>query len=307
MTSENSEHKVVHNADPFPASGESLGIKAPATGSEAEVCPNCFGTGTWLHPDKGPILCECRRSSRDSRTDKARVPQRFRESSLHNYYPKNNSQFFAHGFASTLIENYPGVEQGLLLMGGVGVGKTHLAVAIMRELIEKKGLKCLFYESGSLLKTIQSSYSSISQTSEMSVLSPVFEAEVLVLDELGATVSTDWVRDTLYQIINTRYNNRKLSIFTTNYLDEVYVEGEVKRIKERIKELNDSPFDSQKVMEEKELLRRLQTLQSTQLLEDRIGVRLRSRLYEMCKKVEITGEDYRKRFANPDSVTSSPN
>ena len=54
----------------------------------------------------------------------------------------------------------------------------------------------------------------------MRVLAPVYQAEVLVLDELGATVPTNWVRDTLYQIINTRYNNKKLTIFTTNYLDE---------------------------------------------------------------------------------------
>ena len=302
MTSENPDPKVVQIADRFRVSSESLDTTNPAAGSEPEVCPECFGTGTWLHPDKGPILCQCRRSSRDSRIDKARIPQRFRKSSLHNYYPKNDAQFFAHSFANTLIEEYPAVEQGLLLMGGVGVGKTHLAVAILRELVGR-GFTCLFYESGSLLKAIQASYSSISQTSEMRVLAPVFEAEVLVLDELGATVSTDWVRDTLYQIINTRYNNKKLSIFTTNFLDELYIEAEVKRIKSRIKELNDSPFNSQKAAEEKELDKRLKVLLSTQLLEDRIGVRLRSRLYEMCKKVEITGEDYRRRFATRESST----
>ena len=52
------------------------------------------------------------------------------------------------------------------------------------------------------------------------MLAPVYQAEVLVLDELGATVPTNWVRDTLYQIINTRYNNKKLTIFTTNYFDD---------------------------------------------------------------------------------------
>ena len=81
---------------------------------------------------------------------------------------------------------------------------------------------------------------------------------MLVLDELGATVPTDWVRDTMYQIINRRYNDNKLTIFTTNYLDKPRSEKE-------------------------------------QVLEDRIGVRLRSRLYEMCKIVVMDGEDYRKR------------
>jgi len=71
-------------------------------------------------------------------------------------------------------------------MGTCGVGKTHLSVAILRELIEKKGVPCLFYEFGSLMKEIQNSYSPVSQTSELTVLAPVMEAEVLVLDELGA-------------------------------------------------------------------------------------------------------------------------
>ena len=91
------------------------------------------------------------------------------------------------------------------------------------------------------------------------MLAPVYQADVLVLDELGATVPTDWVRDTMYQIINKRYNDRKLTIFTTNYLDA--------------------------------------RSEKTQILEDRIGTRLRSRLYEMCTKVVIDGEDYRRHMS----------
>jgi DNA replication protein DnaC len=95
-----------------------------------------------------------------------------------------------------------------------------LSVAILRGLIEK-GVSCLFSEFGALLKGIQNSYNAISRTSELSVLAPIFEAEVLVLDELGASKPTDWVRDTMMQVINTRYNDKKLTIFTTNYLERV--------------------------------------------------------------------------------------
>ena len=161
--------------------------------------------------------------------------------------------------AYRLVREYPSVDRGLLFMGTCGVGKTHLSVAILRELMEKKGVSCLFYEFGSLLKEIQNSYNPISQTSELTVLTPVIEAEVLLLDELGASKPTDWVRDTMMQIINTRYNDRRLTIFTTNYLD--------RRSSER-----------------------------DELLEGRIGVRLRSRLFEMCRTVQIEGEDYRRRF-----------
>ncbi len=91
------------------------------------------------------------------------------------------------------------------------------------------------------------------------MLAPVYQAEVLVLDELGASKPTDWVRDTMMQIIGARYNEKKLTVFTTNYSDS----------------------------------RRSVT---DETLEDRIGIRLRSRLYEMCGTVQIEGEDYRRRF-----------
>ena len=141
-------------------------------------------------------------------------------------------------------------------MGPAGVGKTHLAVAIIRGLIEK-GFAGIFSEFGALLKEIQDSYNPISKSSELKVLAPIYQIDVLVLDELGATVPTDWVRDTMYQIINKRYNDNKLTIFTTNYFDEP-------------------------------------RLQTEKVLEERISARLRSRLYEMCTKVVIEGEDYRR-------------
>lgn len=268
-------------------SSESRTNPNEATRPETLVCQFCFGTGTRLESGeggvKGAVICDCRRSNGEARLlDAARIPPRFRECSFHNYYPKNDSQFFAHSFASRLVEEYPAVETGLLFMGTVGVGKTHLAIAVLKHLIEKKGVTCLFYESGSLLKAIQDSYNPISQTSEMRVLAPVYQAEVLVLDELGATVPTNWVRDTMYQIINTRYNNKRLTLFTTNYLDEARAGAEENSDTGEMKRKSRT-FASERIQE-------LTTL------EERIGTPLRSRLYEMCKKVMIEGEDYRKRL-----------
>jgi DNA replication protein DnaC len=186
-----------------------------------DVCEECFGTGTKLDPVKGALPCPCRRSDR-FRTlfAAARVPRRYERCSFANFnsHPgtsQDNALLHAHKFAN----EYPAVERGLLFMGPAGVGKTHLAVSIIRDLIEK-GFAGLFYEFGSLLKEIQDSYNPISKSSELKVLAPVFQAHVLVLDELGATVPTEWVRDTMYQIINKRYNDKKLTIFTTNYSDK---------------------------------------------------------------------------------------
>ena len=232
---------------------------APTVADEPEICPACYGSGMEIVPGKGARPCKCRKQKNFSDLiEKARIPKRYLGCGFNNYNQSNQSQKDAFKFASTLAHQYPAIDRGLLFMGTVGVGKTHLAVSILKGLTEK-GYNCLFYEFGALLKEIQSSYNSSTQTSELKVLAPIFDAEILVLDEIGASKPTDWVRDTMAHIINTRYNDKKLTIFTTNYLDE--------RCNER-----------------------------EETLEDRIGVRLRSRLFEMCKTIIIGGEDYRRTF-----------
>ena len=229
-----------------------------------EPCPFYFGTGMEVVAGKGARRCRCRAEDRRAKLlEAARIPHRYERSSLANYQvtPGNGSQLRAFNYAFKLVDEYPAVERGLLFTGPVGTGKTHLSAAILRGLVEK-GVPCLFYEFGALLKEIQNSYNPVSQASELDVLAPVYETEVLVLDELGASKPTDWVRDTIRQIICTRYNERRLTIFTTNY-------GDARRQPEE------------------------------ETLEDRVGVRLRSRLYEMCRTVVVEGEDYRRRLAEP--------
>lgn len=228
---------------------------------EEPGCDRCFGTGMEVVAGKGARRCACRKDDLRRRLfEQARIPKRYQECSLANYQPatNNNSQLLAFKHAYSLLREYPAIERGLLFAGPVGVGKTHLAVAILRGLA-KKGMPGLFCEYGSLLKEIQDSYNPVSPTSEMNVLAPVYEAEVLVLDELGASKPTEWVLDTMTHIIGRRYNDKKLTIFTTNYTDE-----------------RQSP--------------------AGETLQDRVGARLRSRLYEMCSTVLIKGEDYRLRL-----------
>lgn len=225
--------------------------------AEGDLCQKCFGSGMEIIPGKGARQCECQKKiGKVNPFDKVRVPRRYNECHFNTYVPSNPSQSQAVRFAMKFTQEFPAVDQGLLLTGPVGVGKTHLAVSILKGLTERGGFSCLFYEFGSLLKEIQDSYNAFTHTSELAVLSPVLTVDVLVLDELGASKPTDWVRDTMAHIINTRYNDKKHTIFTTNYLDERQGNEET--------------------------------------LEDRIGIRQRSRLFEMCKTIEIKGADYRK-------------
>src|SRR6202020_2319279 len=149
----------------------------------------------------------------------ARIPPRYEhcELSTFQYDPGDKNQtsvIKARTFAGRFVEDYPVEKTGLLFVGSVGVGKTHLAVGIIKDLIREKGIHCLFCDYRELLKSIQNSYSPSVQATEMEILRPVFDAEVVLLDELGAVRTTEWVFDTVNYILNSRSNNNKTTIIT---------------------------------------------------------------------------------------------
>jgi DNA replication protein DnaC len=166
---------------------------------------------------------------------------------------------------------------GLLLTGSIGVGKTHLAVGILRALITERAAEGLFYDYRDLLKKVQNSYNRGVEATELDVLQPVFDAEVLVLDELGASRPTEWVWDTVAHILNTRYNNELTTIITTNHpnLAAGMLAAGVKPAGAR------DGRDAQEAARDK-------------TLGDQIGDRMLSRLQEMCRVVEIYGADFRQ-------------
>ena len=153
---------------------------------------------------------------------------------------------------------------GLLLTGDNGVGKTHLAVSVLRELMSQKGARGQFWDFHELIREIRNSYNPETKTTELMVLEPVVEADVLLLDDLGAWKMTDWMNDTLFYVLNSRYLAKRATIITTNYQDA----------------------DKEKVLNADFLTRK-------EFLVERIGQRLRSRLMEMCAVVAMTGPDRR--------------
>jgi len=248
-----------------------------------DTCPICGGTG-WntvtLGKERKAVRCECRVNGRASRLlEAAHIPPRYEHCDLGSFeYDSDDklqaSIFHAKTFAGRFVEDYPIEKTGLLFVGSVGVGKTHLAVGIIKDLICEKGIHCLFCDYRELLKSIQNSYNPSVQATEMEILRPVFDAEVLVLDELGAVRSTEWVFDTVNYILNSRYNENKTTIITTNFPD---------RPEQEKADENNSRSHSA-----------ADRAARSETLGDRIGERMRSRLHEMCKKVEIEGSDYRE-------------
>src|SRR3989441_8104945 len=248
----------------------------------ADICPLCQGTG-WksiaIGSERGVPRCDCRLQARTSALlVAARIPKRYEHCELSNFDfdGPHRSLSPARMAACKFVEEYPLENTGLLLIGSIGVGKTHLAVGIIKELILGKGIACLFYDYRELLKEIQNCYNDSVKATELDVLRPVFETEVLVLDELGAVKPTEWVWDTVSLILNTRYNDNRTTIITTNFPNLPAAKFK-NNLGSRHREAADYA-----------------TAEET--LGQRIGDRMRSRLQEMCRIIEMDGEDFRQKY-----------
>jgi DNA replication protein DnaC len=255
----------------------------------AEVCPLCAGSG-WKPvpgtPDGGVTRCDCQLRARGGALiAAARIPKRYEHCELSNFEFEGPLSHLAQArmAACRFVEEYPVDKTGLLLIGNTGLGKTHLAVGIAKALIREKGIECVFYDYADLLKQIQDSYNPSVQATELGLLRPVFETEVLVLDDLGSVRPTEWRWDTVRLILNTRYNDSRTTIITTNFLDITPTALAEKRHKKTQK-----PADSDSESES--------PAWTKYTLGERITETMRSRLHEMCRIVEMEGNDYREKL-----------
>jgi DNA replication protein DnaC len=125
-----------------------------------------------------------------------------------------------------------------------------------------RGNQGLFYEVSELLRVIRNTYNPVTKTAEMDVLQPLLNAQILVLDDVGKEKTSEWVEETMTFIVNSRYNQRLVTLFTSNYEDTPDIDA----------------LDSLRV---------------------RVGSRMYSRMHEMCDFIEYGGADYRLLPPNP--------
>ncbi len=223
------------------------------------TCARCNGSG-WV-PTAGDSLrvepCGCQGDlRRRQRIAASNIPRRYYPNcTFETFYEKNNTVLkSARNRVREFADAWPMTNEGrgLLLIGGCGAGKTHLAVAVLVEIIHSgKSGRVLFCNFQELIQEIQASFDADAAVGKSEILRPLLEADLLVLDELGSVRPSQFVQDIIYYVINSRYNAVRTTIFTTNVPDKADDEG----------------------------------------LEHKIGTRSRSRLHEMTELISMRGVD----------------
>ena len=246
-------------------------------------CDVCDGRGQIFEEDASGVstLRECACAVLTQRLEKlnaAGIPGKFADTQFETFNPVGASQKQAKSRAEDFVKDFGKTGQGLLFMGRPGLGKTHLAVSVIKALVLEWGVNCKFVDFFQLLSDIRYGYSQ--DLSEQAIINPYVRAQVLVIDELAKGRNTEWELTMLDQIISSRYNAaNKITLFTTNYMD-VLTGPEQKAEDSRLADTQSMTYRKSLVGEE--------------TLLDKVGDRIYSRLVEMCQMVKLQCQDYRQ-------------
>lgn len=222
--------------------------------AKSNECPYCHGTGMELYNYDGiEFARECRcgklkRQIMENRKTFADIPESFSDVRLDSFgsdiYEKPNGRKMAEiaikGIKYWLGDFESMYDRGIglyLHSATKGSGKTRMAVSVANELMYEKHIQVKFTTSMQILNEIKASWDRQSCDNESKLLDFLCTADVLVIDDFGTeSTEKEWVNQRFYHIINTRYVNKKITIFTSNEkLDDLrYDDRIVNRIKERV-------------------------------------------------------------------------
>jgi DNA replication protein DnaC len=271
------------------------------------TCPNCRGTGyRHIEGKEGVVKCECNNDNRSDRLiHAAGIPKKYTDCRLDNYVTSDKNPYLQMAFikASGYVDQYftQSTPKGLLFQGTPGLGKTHLAVAIIRRLMELKPITCYFCNFAGELQRIKDSMGS---SRSINLPRLVYDAEILILDDFGVQRWSSWVQDQMSNVISNRYDNGRATIITTNLSDKPAEDRTATRMA-AMKKLgvmdHDGNIDTFAMSRLEQVGIRFNVPHDEpETLEEQLGTRLRSRLYEMCDVVSMYGEDYRRVKAQKD-------
>lgn len=230
--------------------------------SSDEICPKCHNTGWIIVEDGGngtAIECDCgirKRMIHSSRLRFADIPESFKDVRLDNFeksvYQSSENREMVVEIAKAVrywLKNIESMKErgiGLYFYSGTkGSGKTRLAVSIANELIEKYDTQVKFSTSIQILDEIVRTWK-VGNVTESKLIHDLSNAEVLIIDDFGAEVFKDWKAEKFYSIINNRYVDKKITLFTSNMkLDDLQYDDRItNRIKERVLQV---PFPEESV------------------------------------------------------------
>ncbi len=201
-------------------------------------------------------------------------PRRLARARFDNYITKNKQQQAALAVCSEYSPDDIRAGTGLFLFGPYGAGKTHLAIATVRALMENdpglfgvrqrdtgiydparedyRGICCSFFSVVDLLDAMRPGNEYKREQGDWLFHRAKMD-DLVVLDDIGAEKATDWVAERLYAIVDTRYRVDRATIFTSNCPEKQ--------------------------------------------LQDQLGGRIVSRIFEMTKQVPVIGPDHRRKMA----------